>query len=116
MNALKPSMLKRLSLALAMAGSLAGCASQLDLTKKTVDEPEWNARRGSDRHRLGPDLGHPAVRVPDLSGRHTRPGGIQHACLCEIRRVGWRGEGHCGVDERSAQARCVLDRCGNDAA
>ena len=40
MNALKPSMLKRLSLALAMAGSLAGCASQLDLTKKTVDETQ----------------------------------------------------------------------------
>jgi hypothetical protein len=40
MNALKPSMLKRLSLALAMAGSLAGCATQLDLTKKTVDETQ----------------------------------------------------------------------------
>ena len=40
MNALKPSMLKRLSLALAMAGSLAGCASQLDVTKKTVDETQ----------------------------------------------------------------------------
>ena len=40
MNALKPSMLKRLCLALAMAGSLAGCANQMDLTKKTVDETQ----------------------------------------------------------------------------
>ena len=40
MNALKPSMLKRLSLALAVAGSLAGCANQLDVTKKTVDETQ----------------------------------------------------------------------------
>ena len=40
MNALKPSMLKRLSLAIAMAGSLAGCANQMDLTKKTVDETQ----------------------------------------------------------------------------
>ena len=40
MNAPKPSMLKRLSLALAMAGGLAGCASQLDVTKKTVDETQ----------------------------------------------------------------------------
>ena len=40
MNAPKPSMLKRLSLVIAVAGSLAGCASQLDVTKKTVDETQ----------------------------------------------------------------------------
>ncbi len=40
MNARKPSMLKRLSLALAVAGSLAGCAGQLDVTKKTVDDTQ----------------------------------------------------------------------------
>jgi Domain of unknown function (DUF4384) len=40
MNAPKPSMLKRLSLALAVAGGLAGCASQLDVTKKTVDDTQ----------------------------------------------------------------------------
>lgn len=40
MNASKPTILKRLTLAVAVAGSLAGCASQMDVTKKTLDETQ----------------------------------------------------------------------------